>query len=281
MTRRWMVLLTLAAPSAWAQTATFDGLPEGTNGSRITDNGIRFTNLDNALDPIPGNMAIEDASDNLTGLPGFSARNCLGFGGYSEGGGAAFGRFRSVEISRSEPSDAARVEVFDMGTTAVTLHLEAWLGDQLVNSDDVVLPLGWTITHHTLQVHGEPFDRLRLVVDPDTGGVAFLLLDDVQIAALGGGDTDATGDTDTGEVGPDAGGTDTDVKVAGARPDNTGDGSASDLTPQDAGCACTHSDRPAPLWFGLGALVVARRRRRDTTVCAHLETARLSRSAAE
>ena len=109
MIRRLAVVLACAlSGTAFAQTADFDTLAEGTNGAVIIDNGIRFSNVDNALGPGPGNAAVEDASDSLAGYLGFSANNCMGFGGYSEGPGAAFGRFASVDIESRDSANAAK-----------------------------------------------------------------------------------------------------------------------------------------------------------------------------
>ncbi len=263
MTRGLAVALACAlSGTAFAQTADFDALAEGTNGSVIVDNGIRFSNVDNALGPGPGNAAIEDASDTLGGYPGFSANNCLGFGGYSDGPGAAFGRFASVDIESRDSANAGRVELFEFGTETVTVRLDAYLAGVLVNSAEVQLTGGFALSHHTLEVQGETFDKLRLHVDTDTGDVAFLLLDNVQLALLAVEDTDVGTDTDT-DVSPHTGeGRDTDVIKAIADSDDNGtddtDGGA--VAPQ-SGCGCTTDQAPQAAWVAVGALAIARRRR--------------------
>lgn len=268
MTRGLAVALACAlSGSAFAQTADFDSLTEGTNGAVIVDNSIRFSNIDNNLGPGPGNAAIEDASDSLAGYPGFSANNCLGFGGYSEGPGAAFGRFRSVDIERQDTSNAARVELFEFGTETVTVRLEAYLADVMVNSAEVQLSGGFVLAHHTLELQGETFDKLRLRVDPDTGDVAFILIDNVRIALLATGDTDVPTDTDTATDDPPDTGDDGDtdvIKTVGGQDDNATADTDTSAVDTKSGCGCATGSAAQAGWLAAGALAFARRRRRTT-----------------
>jgi hypothetical protein len=84
---------------AFAQDAYFDSFPRGFGSQVLVDGGITFSNLDKNLGSAPDPFTIEDASQDLTGMPGYSAPNCLGFGGYSPGPGTGFSRVLSFDMS--------------------------------------------------------------------------------------------------------------------------------------------------------------------------------------
>ena len=200
-----MIMLLLPALAA---TASFDHVAEGVSSRSVTEDGITLTNLWNALDPPPGVMSVEQADGSLTGMPGFSAPNVLGFGGYAPGNGAAFGRFASLEITGPPGHNAARVEVFDFFNSGVTLRLEGWAGGQVVAVDEVPLQ-SFVVTHNTLQVQAPRLDLVKLVCGPVVGDVCFITIDDVTFEERGGDtglDTAAAVETDA----PDTDAPDTD-----------------------------------------------------------------------
>lgn len=223
----WTLLLCLSPAHA---SAFFDQVAEGWTGTTWTEGGVTVTNLDNRLDPPPGSLTIERAVANLTGMPGYSSPNVLGFGGYVPGDGTAFGRFGSVDIVPNGVRDAARVEVFTLDSSGLPLRLEAWRRGALVGQDEVRLQSPGAIMHYRLEVGGAPFDHLRLVADPAGGQAVFISIDNVVLASLGGdtGDTDQAVDTDLpADSDPDTdvpeGGDDTDPVEPGADDDTDDD----------------------------------------------------------
>ncbi|MCB9681079.1 MAG: GlyGly-CTERM sorting domain-containing protein [Alphaproteobacteria bacterium] len=269
----WMLPL---AAAAWAGTAHFDGVPEGTVTSQLTEDGVILSDLDQRLPGSNPTMVAEDASGSLGGLAGFSPDNVLAFGGWAPGPGASFGRFGSLRIRSVDPADTATIEVFHLGNSGVQLTLEAWIGGRVVDSTSTVLA-GWTVGHVQLHLQTEPFDFLRLVAGTTPDEAAFLALDDVHLElSVPPADSDtASGDSDTDTVQPavddvgdsDTDGVDSDRAARGA--DDT-DAPVTDDTevdvpdPYTPPSACGCDDRGAgPVgWWALLALLGAGARRR-------------------
>lgn len=177
------------AGSALGQTANFDGFPEGIIGRDFTDAGIRFYGYDNRLDPPPSIMCAEWADGNLTGQPNFTPPNALGFGGYSQGNGAAFTRFGQMEMQpTSGLANLATVNVYEFGNSSgITLTLEATLNGNVVNTNTITLQGGFTIHWSQLHIEGEDFDHLRLYAGPTSNDVAFMLVDTVTVNSVASG----------------------------------------------------------------------------------------------
>jgi hypothetical protein len=174
-----------AAGHARTQTANFDAQTEGGIGITYAENGLTFHDLDQRFpgSPPPQPLVIEDASQTLAGLPGFSTPNCLGFGGYSPGPGAAFGRMGSVSITPDHPGTSASIEVFDFTFGAGnSMNFGAYLNGQQVAL--VTVPLASGGLHHThLEVHAQ-FDDLKFFGSgPNDQGVIFCLVDNVTVAS--------------------------------------------------------------------------------------------------
>ncbi len=177
-----------AAGASFGQVANFDSFPEGAIGRDFTDGGIRFYQYDNRLDPPPSIMVAEWADGNLTGQPEFTPPNALGFGGYSPGNGAAFTRFGSMEMEPvSGTADLAIVNIYSFGNDpGITLNLEATLNGNVVATDTINLPSGFSIRHSQLNIDGPEFDHLRMFAGPNTTDVAFILVDTVTVNFQGG-----------------------------------------------------------------------------------------------
>jgi len=168
-------------------TANFDDLTEGSAGSRFTDVGITFSNLDSRLagSPPPGNFIIEATT---AVLPGFSYPNYLTFVGYVPGlnSGYSFGRFGSADIDFSGLAASASMNVFGFSSaSANTLTLEGLLGGSVVASDTITFQSSNPgVIGLVLNVSGT-FDRLQLVAaGPDNDGTDFFGLDNVQVTLV-------------------------------------------------------------------------------------------------
>ncbi|MEQ1504190.1 MAG: hypothetical protein ABMB14_18250, partial [Myxococcota bacterium] len=205
----------LVGTVAGAQTADFDTFAEGTNGPSILDGGISFQNMDNrGLSAPPGNIAIDQVDADLAGQPGFTAPNALGFGGYSPGPNAGYGRFGSIELTNGGLGGSAEVSVFEPGGHAgLTVTLEALSAGVVVGSDTQALSAGFGVAAHTLAVNGVTFDLLRLSIGPNANDVAFVVIDHAVIGPVGEtGDTGAAPtDTATSTDGTVDGDADTDA----------------------------------------------------------------------
>jgi hypothetical protein len=255
--------------SAQAQTADFDTLAEGTNGTMIVDGGLTFGNLDNrGLSPPPGNIAIEQADADLTGLAGFTSPNALGFGGYSAGPSSSFGRFGSMEIGNGATGSTAELTVFELGNHAgLDITLEALSGGVVVASDTEPLAAAFGFASHTLSVAGT-FDLLRLSVGPASTDVAFLLVDHVVVTTST--DTGDTGlvetDTDTDSDSDTDSDTDSDSDAdsdsdSDADSDTDADTDTGDTgeTPEKSGCGCGSTGSGGSLLLTAAALLWCRR----------------------
>jgi len=263
-----MVVIGLTLAFGWE--ATFDDLEEGWWASEITEDGIRLHDLDPRMPDGNPTVTIEDASETLAGVAGFTSPNILGFGGYSGGPGAAFGRFGAISITPPEPATDVTFTVFDGGFEAgQSLTLQAFLDGAGVG--EVVVPLGQAGFGGAIPValQGVWFDDLRLVAS--SVDAAFIGLDTVVITvdpALA--ETDAPTDalTDPSDVGTD-GATDEDLVEATDedRVDAVDDDAATDAatdelesTDKAAACGCATPAGGAPWW--LVALAAFGRRRR-------------------
>ncbi len=193
-----------------AQTANFDSFTEGFNARSITDNGITFSNLDNRLDPPPGSLAIERAEGTLSGQSGFTPNNCLGFGGYSPGPGAAFGRCGSFDITwdGTDRSNASLWVYEFFADNGNKVALEAYDNGVLVASD-AFTTVGGGLETHELTITGVTFNSLRIYASGAANqGCMFGLVDSVTISGSG---------SDLSLLPPDPG-------VAGTRNDLTATG---------------------------------------------------------
>lgn len=264
------LLLLVAANSALAAEATFDQLVEGDSRRRFVEDGVELSQFDNLSDPPPCVMSVEQADGDLTGLPGFSPKNTLGFGGYVPGVGTAYGSFGSLEIrALAGSSTHGRVEVFEFGNSGQPLRLEAWRGGTVVATDTTTLSSTWVITHHTLEVSGVTFDHLRLV---SGDGQVFLEIDSVFLEG-DPVDTGATGvDTATVDAGDSDADTDTPARGATDTAEVTEPGASDVDDPPDvpavggsfaySGCSCEAAAAAPTLPWLVGALTLLRRRRR-------------------
>lgn len=267
--------------AALAFTADFDTFPEGANAPTFTEDQLLFRDVDNRYAPTV--FAIEQADNTLGGQPGFTPRNALGFGGYSSGPDAAFGRFGSMVIEPPVVSTDAELSVYSFGGYPnVGLRLEARRNGAVVGSDSVALP-NFVLGASTLRVSVPAgFDELSLVVGPNPTDVAFLLVDHVVVD--GGTPTEPTGDTaapaptgdtgvaeveHTGEEPPEHTGGHSAWHSGTGEPDDTGDPGPDDEVPDtdqdptvdDGGCGCATPGSAAGLAPLLLVLAIGRRRR--------------------
>jgi hypothetical protein len=186
-----------AASLAHADIANFDSFKEGFNAQSITDGNITFTNLDRRIDgdPIPGSLAIEDASQDLTGMIGYTPNNTLGFGGYSPGPGTGFSRFGEIDIIPASPGNTASLHLYEFGSSGgLTITLEALRGGKVVNSVELPGLGGFGLHHYSFSLSGPKFDTLHLSVGPTNADVIFAVMDTVEITLVGDCPADWNGD---------------------------------------------------------------------------------------
>ncbi len=184
--------LALSAASAEAQTLTanFEIQSEGWFAPTYTESGLTFQNLDRAI-PGGGNdvFTIEQADGTLSGQPGFTPVNTLGFGGYSPGPGAAFSRCKSFEIAwGGATASAAQLELYEFANSAGnTVTMEGLVGGSVVASSTITFTGGFVVSHHTLHIAGAAFDSLRLVGGgASDGGVFFAIVDTARVELSAG-----------------------------------------------------------------------------------------------
>ena len=183
MIRAALLAAALFPVPAAAEVADFDGLPEGTAATTITDGGITFSNLNPAVGGVPV-FSIERADGELAGSPGFTPRMALTVGGHAPGPAAIFGFTMSFEMSTGRIADSASIEVHEIfGSAGNTIALEALFGGAVVASDVRMLTGAFGVQHHSLAVSGVVFDRVRVVGGgPSDEGAFFALFDHVVIA---------------------------------------------------------------------------------------------------
>ena len=81
----------------------------------------------------------------------------------------------------------AIVKIYDFGNGGgQTLTLEASMGGNVVATDRVTLPGGFTINHSVLTIGNVEFDHLSLFAGPSPGDVVFMLVDTVTISPAEG-----------------------------------------------------------------------------------------------
>ena len=195
--------------------AIFDSFNEGFFAPEISDGGIDFYDFDNRLDPVP-NFVIEWADATLSGQEGFSSPNCLGFGGWSPGEHAAFGRCGSFKMSTGQLETSATVHLFTFfADNGNTVTLEALHHDAVVASDTVDIGQQFGLEHFELSVSGVEFDELRVIgLGPSNDGCFFGLVDNIEIGS-GSSGPELTVDATCPDGGPIA------VSWTGATPDGT------------------------------------------------------------
>jgi hypothetical protein len=184
------------AVGAAAQDANFDSQPEGGLSQSYTEGGITFFNLDKNLGSAPDPFAIENATQDLTGMPGFSAPNCLGFGGWSPGPGTGFSRVLSFDMTTGQVQNEAHLDLWDGGSYGGnTISLQARMGATIVATDTQTVPNGGFIHHYHFSVSGVSFDTLRIQGGgPSDNGVFFGVVDGVHIGTTSVGTIFCAGD---------------------------------------------------------------------------------------
>ena len=176
-----------AVASANAELAHFDDLQEGGFFPTLVNGGITFHDYDARFPgvPPPNQFCIEDASGDLTGMPGFSPNNTLGFFGYSPGTGTAFSRIGEIWFDAAVPGIEASLELFVTTEPGNIVTLEAYSGGSVVASDVVDLSFTPFMEHFTMSVTGATFDTLRLVGEgPQNDGTFFAVVDNVSITTV-------------------------------------------------------------------------------------------------
>lgn len=168
-----------------ADVATFDTMIEGLLSQTLTIGGITFTNLDQRLgiDQLDRRFAIDDMRSTLAGNPGFTASNCLTFGGYIPGAVGGFFRFGSFDILPARLGVSASIEVFYRGPNPVdlTLNLEAYRAGMPIGIVSVPVSLANGVHHVTLAYAGPAFDRLLVFVGPTDESVVYAVVDGVNV----------------------------------------------------------------------------------------------------
>jgi len=166
--------------------ATFDSYPEGEMGTTFESGGILFYGLDGRWGDPAGtaHFDIDAAEGTLAGMPGFSAPNVLGLGGYSDGPGCAFARVGEVrfKLASGEPASAAQLDLFalQLDIPQPTVTLEAWRNGSMVGSTQTTLDVG--LQHYRLSYSGAEFDELRFVSSGESNnGATFAVMDNVAI----------------------------------------------------------------------------------------------------
>lgn len=184
-----LALCSLAATAA-AQNhlASFDSVPEGILGATYSEDGIQFSHLDRYLGSTNELFVAEDASGSLSGSPGFTTPNTLGFGGWAPGAGAAYSRCGSFDITLPPAIyDHVELALFVAGTGSAgnTITLEARLGGGFVISEShFISSAGFYATQ--LTIDGEDFDSLRVMgAGPQNSGAFFALIDGVLVRGSG------------------------------------------------------------------------------------------------
>jgi hypothetical protein len=181
-----LILLGASAASAQVFEANFDALTEGSPTTVLITGEITFTELDQRIpgSSPPFNFVIEDASQTLGSAQGFSSPNALGFGGYSPGPGAAFGRFGSMRIFPPVHVHSASVDVYKFLTgVGNTIVLAGFHGGQEIARESVAIIGGSGVHHYHLALLAPTlagFDEVRLMGEgPIDQGVFFGLVDNV------------------------------------------------------------------------------------------------------
>ena len=158
------VALSAVSTAAIAEFANFDDLVEGQTFTTLTNGGITFHDYDARFpgSPPPNIFCIEDASGDLTGLPGYSSPNTLGFFGYSPGSGTAFSRVGEIWFDAAVPGTDVSLELFVVSDPANIVTMEAYSGGAVVGTDIVNLNFAGFMDHFTMSIGSVAFDTVRL-----------------------------------------------------------------------------------------------------------------------
>ena len=181
------MILSAVSTAAIAEFATFDDLVEGQTFTTLTNGGITFHDYDARFPgvPPPNIFCIEDASGDLTGMPGYSSPNTLGFFGYSPGTGTAFSRIGEIWFDAAMPGSAASLELFVVSDNSNIVTMEAYSGGSIVATDVVNLNFQGFLEHFTMSVDNATFDTVRLVGSgPNNDGTFFAVVDNVSISTV-------------------------------------------------------------------------------------------------
>ena len=179
--------LAAVSTAAIAEFANFDDLVEGQTFTTLTNGGITFHDYDARFpgSPPPNIFCIEDASGDLTGLPGYSSPNTLGFFGYSPGSGTAFSRVGEIWFDAAVPGTDVSLELFVVSDPANIVTMEAYSGGAVVGTDIVNLNFAGFMDHFTMSIGGVAFDTVRLVgTGPNNEGTFFAVVDNVSITTV-------------------------------------------------------------------------------------------------
>ena len=176
--------LALIGCFASAAVANFDDLSEGFFAPVFTNGGITFKNLDQNLGDGPiDNFTIDQADLSLTGMPGFSGPNVLGFGGWANGGDVGFSRFGSMDFTTGGSASSASVDIFSFFADAgTTITLQGLNGGTVVNSATVSLPATFVIEHTFLSLGTGDYDSFHLFAQsPTNQNSAFVAMDNFTV----------------------------------------------------------------------------------------------------
>jgi hypothetical protein len=166
--------------------ANFDSFSEGPIFTDFTDGGLRFSELDVALEGDINPFVIDDASFHpwtYQTLP-----NLLTFTGYAPGPSHGFGRFRSMTITFPETANRATLDAYTSsnGNTNKAFVVSAFLNDIAVATNTFLLPQGTTIEanvlHHAISIEAPSFNKLTLLTTfRGTPDFVTLAIDNVKV----------------------------------------------------------------------------------------------------
>jgi hypothetical protein len=177
-----------ATATAHADVANFDSFKEGFTAEALTQDGITFANLDRR-DGVPGAhlFAIDDASEDLAGMDGFTPSNVLTFGDAAPGPRGGFGRFGSLHIIPAAPATNVTLHMYDLSSNPrnTAIVLEGVRHGSVVNSVQVHAATDFKLHHYVFSLAGEEFDLLRLYVGPNDNSFVLCVIDSVEITTQG------------------------------------------------------------------------------------------------
>ncbi len=177
--------ITVGSAFAGMSVSTYDDLAEAFYGQSMHYNGVTYNQVNNVAGVFPdgstfeagggvegiGNdIIVENAALFYNDFPGWgSANNALTFGSsYVVGDNLSLGAISTVTMDLDNVADFASLEMayFENGPWGgIVYHLDAYLGDTLVDSDSFsISDLGGrdNIALATLSVDGVNFDSLNL-----------------------------------------------------------------------------------------------------------------------
>jgi hypothetical protein len=180
-------LVTGCLSMASANLAKFDSFAEGTFGHTIVDDGITFSNLDQYFGTGPNdNFTIEDASADLASQPNFSSPNCLGFGGWSPGPGAAFTRLGAFDFGTGATAQSADLDIYSFANdSGMTITLQGLFNGNVVNSAVLNVPSSFQIQQSHLTLPNATYNAFHIVSQgPTNQGATFVLMDNVRVTTV-------------------------------------------------------------------------------------------------